>query len=179
MRSNIDATHQNSFAESSQGVGLVLEIFSGTSRLTKACRKAGLRAYAVDKDKKRAENVTVLEFDITNEQLKQLQDIIVAEGCLCFHAHFAPACGTCSRARERFIPGIPQDQQPAPLRSDEWPSGLPNLQPGDQQRAHLANMSYETTALIIDWLLQLGCCCSLENPHNSIFLAFPCYSKAS
>jgi len=71
--------HQNSFAESSQGVGLVLEIFSGTSRLTKACRKAGLRAYAVDKDKKRAENVTVLEFDITNaEQLKQLQDIIVA-----------------------------------------------------------------------------------------------------
>ena len=131
--SNIDAMHHASFAGSSQGVGLVLEIFSGTSRLTKACRKAGLRAYAVDKDKKRAENVTVLEFDITNtEQLKQLQDIIVAEGCLCFYAHFAPACGTCSRARERFIPGVPQNQQPAPLRSDEWPSGLPNLQPGDQ-----------------------------------------------
>ena len=166
--------HHASFAGSSQGVGLVLEIFSGTSRLTKACRKAGLRAYAVDKDKKRAENVTVLEFDITNtEQLKQLQDIIVAEGCLCFYAHFAPACGTCSRARERFIPGVPQNQQPAPLRSDEWPSGLPNLQPGDQQRVHLANMSYETTALLIDWLLQLGCCCSLENPHNSIFWLFP------
>ena len=90
-RSNIDAKHQTSFAETSQGIGLVLETFSGTSRLTKACRKAGLRAYAVDKDRKRAENITVLEFDITNaQQLQQLQDIIVAEGCSCFHAHFAP-----------------------------------------------------------------------------------------
>ena len=42
--------------------------------------------------------------------------------CLC---HFAPNCGTFSRARERRIPGVMYP--PIPLRSETFPEGLPNL----------------------------------------------------
>lgn len=153
-----------------QGIGLVLEFFPGTSRLTKACRKAGLRAYAVDEDTRRAEQVTVLEIDVTDPtHLTRLRDIIV-EGSLCFYAHFAPSCGASSRARERPIPNVPIDQQPVPLRSEEHPSGLPGLGPvADKQRVLLANQSYEATAFLIDWLLQLGCC--------TLFWLFPDIQK--
>lgn len=69
--------------------------------------------------------------------------------------------------------GVPADQQPVPLRSEQSPSGLPGLGQSDQHRLSLANQSYEITAYLIDWLLQLNCCCSLENPHNSLFWLFP------
>ena len=155
---------------SSKGVGLVLEVFSGSSRLTKACMQLGLRGIAVDKDRKRSEGTTVLELDLTlEEDCKRLQDLREAEGDACLHAHFAPACGTCSRARERKLEGIPLDQQPRPLRSETHPAGLPSLTPSEQQRVSSANLSYDSTAWLIDWLLIRGCSCSLENPKNSLF----------
>ena len=40
-------------------------------------------------------------------------------------AHFAPNCGTFSRARERPIKGV--KFPPKPLRSDSFPEGLPGL----------------------------------------------------
>ncbi len=113
---------------------------------------------------------TVLELDLTSlDDCKRLQDLVEAEGDLCFHAHFAPACGTCSRARERKLEGAPLDQQPRPLRSDDFPAGLPSLTAAEAKRVMLADMSSDSTAYLIDWLLERNCSCSLENPKNSIF----------
>ena len=132
--------------------------------------KLGLRGIAVDKDRKRSEGVTVLELDLSlQEDCKRLTDLVEAEGNRCIHAHFAPACGTCSKAREKKLAGIPLDQQPRPLRSEAYPAGLPSLNSAEKQRVSLANASYNSTAFLIDWLLLRGCSCSLENPKNSIF----------
>ena len=46
-------------------------------------------------------------------------------------------CGSFSRARERPIPGHPN--APQPLRSREWPEGLPGLAPDVQQEVDKAN----------------------------------------
>ena len=57
----------------------------------------------------------------------------------------APACGTCSAARNipRFAPdGTPIDV-PKPLRSRRFPDGLPFLAPPDARRVDLANASYQ------------------------------------
>lgn len=47
-----------------KGTGLVLEIFAGTCRLSKACRGLGLQALSVDKDVNRAENAVVAKYDL-------------------------------------------------------------------------------------------------------------------
>ena len=137
-------------------VGLVVEIFSGTCRLSKACRKYGLRALPVDKDPRRAEHCTVANYDLTDaEQYKTLVAVLEAEKEMLVHAHCAPSCGTASRARGRKIAGIPAHKQPQPLRSDEHPDGLPNLSETERIRLDSANKSYEATAslllLLIGW----------------------------
>ena len=43
--------------EQHKDVGLVVEIFTGSCRLSKACRKLGLRALPIDKYPKRAEKL--------------------------------------------------------------------------------------------------------------------------
>ena len=53
--------------------------------------------------------------------------------------HLAPVCGTASRARDirRF------HNDPKPLRSEEWPEGLPGLSPKELERVSLANRLFE------------------------------------
>ena len=102
-------------------------------------------------------------------QLKLLKEYLAAEADTLVHAHFAPSCGTASRAREKRIPHLPLDRQPRPLRSDDSPEGLPNLSPKDAERVRLANISYDATMDLIEFLVGLGVSCSVENPTNSLF----------
>ena len=150
--------------------GLIFEIFSGTGRLSFACRQLGLRALPIDKDPKRAEKTISVNFDVTNpDQLQRLLELVHAEKDNIIHAHFAPSCGTSSQARNIKIPNVPLDQQPRPLRSQEYPDGLPGLTPGDQARVNKANAAYEATAKLVEVFLQLGVSISIENPANSLF----------
>ena len=152
------------------GVGLVLEIFSGTCRLSKACRGLGLQALSVDKDVTRSENAVVAKYDLCDPgQLGTLVKLVRMEHHRLVHAHFAPSCGTASRARERPVPGLPPDRQPRPLRSNDKPDGLTNLSALEQQRVHSANASYSAAVELILILLDLGVSISVENPKNSLF----------
>ena len=90
---------------------LVLEVFSGSCRLSKACRNAGFRVTAVDKDETRAENFAIYKCDLANaEDLALLFQYVEAEKEELLHVHFAPSCGTASRAREKA---------PGPLHCDQ------------------------------------------------------------
>ena len=152
------------------GVGLVLEIFSGTCRLSKACRGLGLQALSVDKDVTRSENAVVAKYDLCDPgQFGTLVKLVRMEHHRLVHAHFAPSCGTASRARERPVPGLPPDRQPRPLRSNDKPDGLTNLSALEQQRVHSANASYSAAVELILILLDLGVSISVENPKNSLF----------
>ncbi|CAE7537200.1 unnamed protein product, partial [Symbiodinium necroappetens] len=90
------------------------------------------------------------------------------------YVHCGPPCGTASRARERAIPrkmraaGVPQ---PPPLRSSDFPFGLPNMLQSAAYgpRLHAANRLYRFTAKILLACLQEERYFSIENPASSHF----------
>ena len=153
-----------------KGTGLVLEIFAGSCRLSKACRGIGLQALSVDKDLSRAENAAVAKYDLCDRNhFSILEGLVKAERHRLLHAHFAPSCGTASKARERLVPGLPKERQPRPLRSEEKPDGLDNLTSSEAARVISANDSYEAAVRLILLLVDLGISVSVENPKNSLF----------
>jgi len=72
---------------------MVLEIFAGTARLTRAVRDAGMSAMAIDKDSQRAQSVHIANYDLNEpDQLNALCDFIGKHYHLILWAHFAPSC---------------------------------------------------------------------------------------
>ena len=147
---------------------LVIEVFAGSCRLSKACRRIGLRTAAVDKDPARSENFPIYQCDLTNaSEFALLMQYIEAEKEELLHVHFAPSCGTASRAREK-APG------PPPLRSDAHPNGLPHLSQRDRERVEEANASYRAMVNLASFVVTLGISFSIENPKNSLFWKCAC-----
>lgn len=104
---------------------LVIEVCAGSARLTKTCRKFGLRDLAMDKSTDRSCGIDI----ITAEQDKLLLVFI------------APPCGTASRARGRPIKAslLNGRKAPQPLRSDLQPYGKGNLTGTEKLKTELAN----------------------------------------
>ena len=155
---------------------LVLEIFAGTARLTRAVRDAGMAAMAIDKDKSRAQSVHVAQYDLNEpNQLDALCDFIQRHQERILWAHFAPSCGTASRARGRPLPKLERMgiKVPKPLRSDRQPGGLDGLSGVDKLRAETANITYDSTCTLIKLCHRLAIAVSLENPENSLFWKIP------
>lgn len=154
----------------------MLEIFAGTGRLTRAIRDLGMSAMAVDKDKSRAQSVHVACYDLNDpDQLLALCDFIEKHHEKILWAHFAPSCGTASRARGRPLPKLERLglKVPKPLRSDLQPMGLDGLTGTDKVKAETANITYESTCILIRLCHRLAIAVSLENPENSIFWKIP------
>ena len=86
---------------------LVIEICAGSARLTKTCRKLGLRGLAVDNSAERSCGVDIMKLDLTDAaQLQLLLDIISADKDNILMIFMAPPCGTASRARSRPIKAL-------------------------------------------------------------------------
>ena len=151
---------------------IFLEIFAGTAVLSKTMRRHGFQVLAVDKQLKRASGIKILQLDLGNKSDLQflLQFVTDHASQICW-VHFAPSCGTASRSRERRRPDLEAQgvHVPAPLRSDSYPDGLPNLSPDNAERVRLANLAYEATYIVAAHCLDLDICISIENPLNSLF----------
>ena len=61
--------------------------------------------------------------------------------------------------------------QPQPLRSDDFPDGLPELSDRDQQRVDSANASHKAMAELLKLLIGWNVSVSIEN------LQIPCFGK--
>ena len=86
---------------------MVLEIFAGTARLSRAVRDVGMSAMAIDKDSQRAQSVHIATYDLNEpDQVAALSDFIVKHSHIILWAHFAPSCGTASIARGRPLPKL-------------------------------------------------------------------------
>ena len=110
------------------------------------------------------------KYDLSDpQQYSTLVEVLHAERESIIHAHCAPSCGTASRARGRKVPGMPLHLQPQPLRSDDYPDGLPNLSEKEQARVDSTNASYKATAELLSLLLGWNISVSIENPANSLF----------
>ena len=155
---------------------LVIEIFAGSARLTAAIRDAGMAGVAVDHDKSRSTRPHIALYDLNDRsQFDALVDFIRLERHRIIWVHFAPSCGTASRARERPLKSWEKKgfKIPKPLRSDEFPLGVPGLQGIDKQRTETANITYSRTAELAKMLHQWDITISIENPLNSIFWLVP------
>lgn len=149
---------------------LAFEIFCGSARLTKSLCKVGFHATGIDfKGNKDKTDGRCQWLDLTTTAGQNALRKLVTDPSVAY-VHFAPPCGTATRARDRRrknADGTPAALDPKPLRSDEHPDGLPNLSGKDAERVKAANILYEFTAALCAELSGLGIAWSIENPTNS------------
>ena len=155
-------------AVSQEAAPLFVEICAGRGALSKAALQAGLRVVSIDHEVVQPFAPMVVLDLTTKSGTHILWDVLEAPGLEAIHLGLP--CGTCSRARELPIPaslrkaGVPE---PPPLRSAQYPLGLPNLALHHQRRVSSANALYRLAIEILVWCSEHGVVISIENPANS------------
>ena len=149
---------------------VVIEIFCGSARLTASLKAIGFRdSFGVDhKLDKAVSAAKCLDLTLSSDQQTLKQWL---KSPLVIGVFLAPPCGTCSLARNiklRDARGRPL-HGPKPLRSAQWPEGLPGLKDKDRSRVSSANQLYNFLAELVDLAHELGLIAVVENPRSSLF----------
>ena len=150
----------------------VMEICCGCARLTKTCQKQGLKSVGIDwsgcKDKPEGR---VMWIDLSTARgLQDLIDILKANKNTLKVVFMSPPCGTASRAREirRRKPNANGHViDPKPLRSDQYPDGLPWLKGIAKEKVAVANSLYHNMVELALWCDKNAVAWCIENPSNS------------
>lgn len=154
------------------GAPLCLEVCCGTAGLSRALSQAGFRAIGVDRVQiVHCKDITIIVANIISADVQDELLRFLAHPDLAY-VHFAPPGGTASRARERPLPAYLQLQgwiRPEPLRSEQFPLGLPDLHPKHQVRVQAANTIYAIVAKLCSALRELSVPFTIENPGRSLF----------
>lgn len=77
----------------------MVEVFAGGAVLTSVAKQFGLGGMAIDKVRKQNARCTIYQLDLMQADDRELLEEWLASPLLLW-AHFAPVCGTASRARE-------------------------------------------------------------------------------
>ena len=141
----------------------MLEVFAGSAILCSIAKQLGMQgSLAVDKVQKKGARASVIRLDLTRSVDCMLLDQWL-ESDLLIWVHIAPVCGTASRARE--IQRHPSD--PKPLRSGDYPDGLPGLQGSELCRVRIANHLFQYAFDLFAKATKKGIFVTMENPRNS------------
>ena len=141
-----------------------LELCAGSANLSFTAEQAGFFALPIDYSRNKfIPKVPVIKLDLTEGHTVDICKDLIQTGTVQVVTAAVP-CGTCSRAREIYIPGGPK-----PLRSDDHPYGLPWLSGVDLARVETANVIYANVHEILLFADKYGCISFEENPGNSIF----------
>ena len=145
---------------------VVLEIFCGTAGVSASLKRLGLDVVAVDKVMPKAPKALVTKLDLTliSNQLLVLSWIRNPQIKAVF---LAPPCGTASAARN--IQREDDPNLPKPLRSLDFPDGLPGLHGVDLLRVEQSNILYDFSATVFDLCCELDKLCICENPRDSLY----------
>ena len=142
-----------------------IEICSGTGGLTAQLRLHGLPgSFGIDHHVKAGCKAPICKLDLEKEE-NLLMILEWIKHPKCRYVHLGVPCGTASRAREIPIEG----GGPEPMRSPEFPDGLPNLRHRDKERVRKANLVYAAACRLILACHETGTAWTLENPTNSLF----------
>ena len=150
---------------------LALEICCGCARLTREFCNQGLDGTGIDYKRNKSKPLgpsVMLDLTTTHGQL--IMETTLNSGRVAVITA-APPCGTASRAREipievkRRKQGVPQ---PKPLRSNDFPEGIPGLTGLDAERVETANLLYKWIAGFLLKAHSQGVLIVVENPRNSI-----------
>ena len=114
---------------------LCVELCAGSAGLASALKELGFAILPIDWTKNRHTTFArCVSIDLTKDSARILFQQILDTGRVCY-CHMAPPCGTGSKAREIPISkqlkarGAPE---PKPLRSSQWPLGLPTISGTDK-----------------------------------------------
>ena len=159
-----------SFSEVQISCPTVIEIFCGSARVTASLKELGLSAsFGVDHDTKKAVSTAKrLDLTLTSDQDLLLQWV---KSPLVVGIFIAPPCGTCSMARYiklRNANGRPMPG-PIPLRSQQFPEGIPGLVGKNRARVSAANRLYDFVSVVISQAIILKIIVVVENPRSSLF----------
>ena len=135
-----------------------LEVFSGTARLTEAMRQCGIPCLPPI-DITICQSVPVA-FDVVDSDRWEFVMQLIYAGAVVF-IHFGTPCNTFSAARK-------DDGGPPPLRSKDFPDGLPSLQGGLKDQLFLGNLFRDRTFEACLALVLTGGNFSIENPLLSL-----------
>eukprot|EP00435_Cladocopium_sp_Y103_P023589 s953_g5.t1 len=148
-----------------------LAIFCGTAGVAASLKRHGAEALGVDHviQKNRMKGPAV-KMDLTLSSSQQLIEDEIRSGKVA-GVMLAPPCGTSSKAGNiplrnkhgRRVRG------PPPLRSHQYPEGLPGLSGVSRKRVKQANILYEFCRRIMDICAELNILCIVENPESSFF----------
>ena len=151
-----------------------LELCSGSGRLTACLIRIGFDGQAVDHSKNRHRKLTAtLNLDLTLDSSWEVLDRLRRENRI-FFMHAAPPCGTATRARERPVPQFLRKQgapNPRPLRTDDEPLGVADLEGIDKIKVDAANKIYLKLASFASDCHASGVKISIENPRRSLLWA--------
>ena len=132
--------------------------------MTASIRQLGLRdSFGIDHAISNKLVAPVVQLDLADHaNFEFLQSIIQEPSCI--YVHFAPPCGTASRAR--FIKRKGRYNPPV-LRTETKPDGLSNLTPLHAAKVASANLLYQRTQALCRLCVAHGALFSIENPARS------------
>ena len=148
----------------------VLEIFAGTARVTSCLRRLGLNSSLGVDHARKMPNAPILISDLTSQDGQELC-LLWASSDQLLGIHAAPPCGTCSAARQIVLRDSSGSRipQPVPLRSQDYPDGLPHLRGKDKVRVDAANCLYAFLVKLLTLCHARGLVFCVENPRSSWF----------
>ena len=130
--------------------GLVIEVFSGSGRLSAAFSRSGIE-HVETWDIILSHRHDLLNGRIVKKLFRSLQNPTL------LFVWWATPCNTMSRARK-------DDGGPPPLRSDTHPLGIPGLQGAQLRKVQQANRLVTVTALGLELAHSCGAASVFENP---------------
>ena len=144
---------------------LFIEVCCGCALLSSCAAKAGFDILPIDfEGNKQRPFVHVVQLDLRHRSTWEFLEYL-AFSRRPFHLHAAPPCGTASRARD--VPMSSTEHGPPPLRSEQWPLGLPGLKGVLLAKVESANSIYLQLCAFCFFLNTLGLTWSIENPYRS------------
>ena len=146
-----------------QGLGIGLEIFSGSGHFSKAIQQRLKQVLCVEVDTCHGP-----QFDLTLPRIqKEIFDLLLTNRVK--YVWLGTPCSSWSRARRHDGKG------PGPLRDDhEFLLGLPGLSDKDKLKVKVCNSLMKFSAKVFRMCVDLGIPVALENPHTSrLWLAPP------
>ena len=159
----------------SGGAHLFVEACCGCALLSSCVAKVGFEVMPIDfEGNKHRPYVHVIQLDLRKPETWDFLRY-VARSRRPFHFHFAPPCGTASRARD--YPMAEGYHGPPPLRSEQWPLGFPWLNGIWAAKVESANTIYLEICSFCEFLATLNITWSIENPEWSYLWYIDAYKR--
>ena len=159
---------------------ICIELCAGSAKLSAALATQGFKVVAVDYARLRSRQChPCITLDLSSEEGYQYIESLLSSGMVLYF-HVAPPCGTLRRqAKKKALQKLQRRPKPQsqPLRSSEFPAGLPNLAPQDKSRVDRANAIYDKITRLIRVAIRQNVLVTVESPSKALLWETPWFAS--